>query len=156
MKKERKDFVLNINKTNNYCTNVSNPQIAPLYNYFRRRVGAHNFPISDKQRYQFDKMIVNLCTERFVYVEHWVLYNYFNIYNRPQWWESASELIETRDGPVPYQDIKDELKLICKLMKAYKINYCLDLTDIEQEKYQMVTFIDKSLLNLEKIIKKEA
>ena len=101
-------------------------------------------------------MIINLCTENYIYAEHWVLYNYFNIYNRPQWWESVHEMVPGKDGQIPYKDIKEELKLICKLMKAHKINYCLELTDLERDMFQTMLSIDRNLSCFEANIKKEA
>lgn len=147
------EHVLNINRLNSYCTNIRSPKIEPLYNYFRFRIGSNGFPMSDEQRHSFDKMIVNLCTEGYIFVKHWVLYNYFNIYNRPQWQESIYETVPSKEGEIPYKDIKDELKLICKLMKAQKINVCIELSIPENELYRRIVEIDKRLLIFENNIK---
>lgn len=152
----KKEYILNINRLNGYCTNISNPKIEPLYNYYRHRIGSFRFPMSDNQRILFDKMIINLCTEGYIFVKHWVLYNYFNVYNRPQWWESVHETVPGKDGQIPYKDIKEELKLICKLMKAQRINFSIELSIPENELYRRIVEIDKRLLIFENNIKTEA
>ena len=142
MSKVKNDWVLNIKKTLGYCTNISSPKIAALYEYYRCRIGSQRFPMSDEQRFKFDKMIVNLCTEGYIYAEHWVLYNYFNIYKNDYWLESNRDVIPGKNGEnLPYKDIKEELKLLCKLMKAQRINTAFELSPNEESIYETIITI---------------
>lgn len=140
-----RDFILNINRVNGYSTNISSPIIEPLYAYYRRRIGTPRFPMSDEQRILFDKLIINLCTEGYIWVQRWVLHDYFNIYNRPLWWESKNEEVPAKDGGILYKTIKEELKLICKLMKAKRIGATVELSSLEMEAFETIQLVDKFL-----------
>ena len=41
-----------------WFVNISNYKIEPLYRYFKKRVKSPAFPISDNQRFFFEKIIV--------------------------------------------------------------------------------------------------
>ena len=108
------DIILNIHKKYNYCVNISHPVIEPLFQYYRKRIGSIRWPLSDEQRFYFERIIINLCTEGLIKVEHWVLYEYFNVYKMPRYMEHGADEIPGANGPIMYKDIKAELKLICQ------------------------------------------
>ncbi len=105
------------NKTG-YVVNISNPKIEPLYNYFKKRIKSPNWPISDKQRYMFERIIVNLCRSGAIRVRDWVIHcDRINAWNKPKWLEYDSDIIPVDDERgLLYSDVRDEIALINKAL----------------------------------------
>ena len=133
------DYVLMINKSCNYCVNITNPQVEPLYSYYRKRIGSVRWPLSDTQRFLFERMIVNMCTEGLLRVKHWVLHEYFNVYKLPRYMEHVMDYVPAKDDiNIPYMDIKKELQLIAKALKAAAIGSEYTMSKSEESVFSRV------------------
>lgn len=105
------------NKYHKYV-NISNPRIAPLYEYFRRRVKCARWPLSDRQRFLFERIVVNLCRRGEIYVKSWVInHSRINAWNLPKWLEYTDDIIPIdNENGATYGLVRDEMSLINKLM----------------------------------------
>jgi len=99
-----------------WFVNISNHKIRPLYDYFKKRIKSPNWPISDKQRFYFERIIVNLCRRGVIRVPDWVIHsNRINAWNHPRWLEYSDDVIPVDSGnDVVYSEMRDEITLIYK------------------------------------------
>lgn len=131
-----------ITTPNKYRTyvNISNPRISLLYDYFRRRVKSVRFPISDKQRHLFERIIVNMCRRGEIPVKSWVIsHRNINAWNLPMWLEYSSDVIPVdNENGIVYGDMAKELRLINAILfigarptasEEYEVLERVELTD---------------------------
>ena len=113
--------------------NIGNPRIATLYDYFRRRIKSYRWPISDKQRFLFERIIVNLCRRGEIYVKSWVInHERINAWNLPKWLEYSDDIIPIdNERGVTYGLVRDELTLINKLKFRHLGDYIPTSDDYE-------------------------
>lgn len=121
--------------------NISNPRVAVLYDYFRRRIKSVRFPVDDRQRYLFERMIVNMCRRGEIPVKSWVIsHRNINAWNLPMWLEYSSDVIPIdHERGVSYGDVAKELCLINAVLfvgptcpatsEDYEILERIELTD---------------------------
>ena len=140
-------MILFINKKYGYCTNINDPKIEPLFGYFRLRVHCNRFPVSDTQRIQFDKIIINLCHDGYIYAPHWVLWDYFNRYKNPRWQEYSDEVIHTDQGDIKYSDVKSELKVVYILETALRTGKPAKLNNMDVDVLERIYKIDSDAAN---------
>lgn len=141
------DNVVLITTPNRYhkFVNISNPRIAFLYNYFRKRIKCQQFPISDTQRYLFEKIIVNMCRRYEIPVKNWVVsHKNINAWNLPRWWEDSSDLIPVdHENGLLYGDVAQELRLINAIV--FVRNSERNITSEEHEILERIELIDPKL-----------
>ncbi len=122
-----------------YVVNISSPKIEPLYKYFKKRVKSARWPISDKQRFLFEKIIVNLCRRGIIRVPDWVIHcDRINAWNHPRWLEYSDDVIPVDNGnDVLYSDMRDEITLIYK-----SLFWRFDAHNVASEDFEVVERIE--------------
>lgn len=122
-----------------WFVNISNYKIEPLYRYFKKRVKSPAFPISDNQRFFFEKIIVNLCRRGIIRVPDWVIHSdRINAWNHPRWLEYSDDGIPVDyERDVLYSDMRDEITLIYK-----SLFWRLDAHSVSNEDFEVVQRIE--------------
>lgn len=133
MKKKRKSYIIDIRAGTAY-TNISNPRVSPLYDYFRHRIGIPRYPISNRQRYAFDKIIINMCRCLELPAEYWI-FNHpkINYYSSNRWVEYRDDVIEDASGyELSYKDVRDEIILINRMLRAKRNGKEIELSSDDE------------------------
>ena len=120
------------NKHHKYV-NITNPRISILYEYFRKRVKSARWPISDRQRFLFERIIVNLCRRGEIYVRSWVInHSRINAWNLPKWLEYSDDVIPIdNESGATYGLVREEISLINKLLFCFGGDYMPKSYDYE-------------------------
>ena len=121
-------------------TNIRHDRISKLYCYYSRRIGVGGFPMTSRQRFAFDKIIVNLCAENELFVPYWVLnHPRYNFWRGMYWIERRDDqIVDAADCEIPYMEVKEEIKLINRMLRDKESGNGHTLTDAESAVFDRI------------------
>ncbi len=132
MTKERKNYpIIAFERAK---ANLSNERVRELYDYYRARVGCGNYPMGDRQRQAFDKIIINMCGRGELAVPGWLLSHPKVNYYSGFWMERDNDVIAGDDEcEYIYRQLREELQLLNRLLDAARQGQTYELTEEETE-----------------------